>query len=116
MEPTYWGDSYLAAVGWLNREAEHGAQVWINVVGFGSSVELYKPFGMLRHDLQITAGDAALAEADYVVVQHKQNEMTALMHHLAAEGKPLFTEQLDGVALVWVFAGDDPALRGEHDD
>ncbi len=116
MEPTYWGDSYLAAVGWLNQEAEYGAEVWINVVGFGSSVELYKPFGMLRHDLQITAGDEALAEADYVVVQHKQNEMTALMHHLAAEGKPLFTEQLDGVALVWVFAGDDPALRGEHDD
>ncbi|GAG39634.1 unnamed protein product, partial [marine sediment metagenome] len=55
MEPTYWGDTYLAAVGWLNREAEHGAKVWINVVGFASSVELYKPFGMLRDDLQITA-------------------------------------------------------------
>ncbi len=116
MEPTYWGDTYLAAAGWLNREAEHGAKVWINVVGFASSVELYKPFGMLRDDLQITAGDAALPEADYVVVQHKQNEMTPLMHHLAAEGTPLFTEQLDGVALVWVFAGDDPALGGEHDD
>ncbi len=112
MEPTYWGDTYLAAVAWLNREAEDGAKVWINVVGFASSVELYKPFGMLREDLRITAGDAALTQADYVVVQHKQNEMTPLMHHLAAAGRPLFAEQLDGVALVWVFAGDDPACWG----
>ncbi len=115
MEPTYWGDSYLAAVQWLNRNGRPGAEAWINVVGFASSVDLYKALGMLREDVQITAGDEALSRADYVVVQHKQNEMSPLMQRLAAEGTPLFAETLDGVPLVWVFAGDDPALRGEHD-
>lgn len=113
MEPTYWGDTYLAGVGWLNENAEPDAVVWINVVGFASSVEVYRPLGMMRGDLQITAGDEQLEGADYVVVQHKPSEMSPLMQRLADEGKPLFVEALDGVALLWVFSGDDvPDLAG----
>ncbi len=111
MEPSYWGDTYLAAVKWLNEKAQPDATVWINVVGFATTVEMYKPFGMMREDLNVSAGDAALSAADYIVVQNKQNEMTAQMKQLAAKCTPIFTEMLDGAPLVWIFAGDDPAVR-----
>lgn len=116
MEPTYWGDSYLAAVGWLNRNAEPHERVWVNVVGFASSVQLYQSVGMMRPDLRVSAGDDALPEADYVVVQHKPSEMSPLMHALVAGCEPLFAEKLDGVPLVWVFPGDCATLRGAQDE
>ncbi len=107
MEPTYWGDTYLAGVRWLNVNGRPDAVVWINVAGFASSVALYKTLGMMRGDLQIAAGDEQLEGADYVVVQHKPNEMSPLMQRLAEAGTPLFAEELDGVALLWIFSGDD---------
>ncbi len=111
MEPTYWGDSYLQAVWWLNEKAQSGETVWINVPGFATSVQMYQSLGIMRPDLNISAGDEGLSEADYVVVQHKQNEMSERMKYLAEHGSPLYAETLDGVPVVWIFAGDDPALK-----
>lgn len=115
MEPTYWGDSFLQAVRWLNLKAEPESTAWINVPGFASSVQMYESLGMLRRDINISAGEDALHEADYVVVQHKQNEMSDRTKTLARRGQPLYAETLDGVPVVWVFSGDDPALK-EPDD
>jgi hypothetical protein len=115
MEPTYWGDSYLAAVGWLNRNAGQNATVWVNVAGFATSVQLYQAMGMMRHDLHVSAGVDALPEADYVVVQNKPSEMSPLMQALVARCEPLYAERLDGVPLVWVFPGDFPMIGDAPD-
>ena len=105
MEATYWGDTFAAALPWLNEKAPQGAQVWINVVGFVSSVQMYQQFGALRPDLKLTGGDEAFPQADFCVVANKSTEYGKLGQELVRSGKVLYTQDLDGVPLVWVFAG-----------
>lgn len=110
MEVTYWGETYMAALPWLNQHAPSGAFVWINIPGFASSVAMYQEFGMLRRDLQIVAGPEAFTRADLCVVANKVTEYGEQGALLVAKGTPLFTEEIDGVPLVWVFPG--PAHLG----
>jgi 4-amino-4-deoxy-L-arabinose transferase-like glycosyltransferase len=105
MEATYWGDTFYAAVPWLNEKAPQGSQVWINVVGYVSTMQMYQSFGALRPDLKITGGDEAFGRADYCVVANKSTEYGKFGQELVRSGKVLYTQDLDGVPLVWVFEG-----------
>ena len=112
MEATYWGDTFLAAAPWLNEKAAPGAEVWINVVGYVSTMQMYQQFGLLRQDLKITGGDEAFRHADYCVVINKSTEYGRLGQELVQRGKVLYTQDLDSVPLVWVFAGERGQVRG----
>jgi len=103
MEPTYWGDAYIAALPWLNEHAPQGARVWVSVAGFVSSVAIYQQFGMLRPDLQLTGGDAAFYGADLYLVMNKPTELGDLGKEIVGAGQALYVKELDGVPLVWVF-------------
>ncbi|MCE5236922.1 glycosyltransferase family 39 protein [bacterium] len=103
MEPTYWGDAYVAALPWLNEHAPQGARVWVNVAGFVSSVQIYQQFGMLRSDLQLTGGEAAFHGADLYLVMNKPTELGDLGKEIMGAGKALYVKELDEVPLVWVF-------------
>jgi hypothetical protein len=116
MEATYWGETYFAAVPWLNHEPAPGSRVWINVPGFVTSMAMYQAFGLLRPDLKLTGGTEALKQADLCVVINKPTEWGPEARGLVARaqvaaGRALFTEKLQGVPLVWVLAG--PKMGGE---
>lgn len=111
MEPTYWGDTYHAAMQWVLQKAPPDAMVWINVPGFASTVDLYD-VKVYRPDLQVTAGDGTRGSADLLVIQHKQSEMDAFAHYLAENGTPKYVVELGAAPLAWVFSGDDPAVKG----
>ncbi len=115
MEPTYWGDTYHAAMQWVLQKAPPDAMVWINVPGFASTVELYD-VKAYRPDIAVTAGDETRGSADLLVIQHKQSEMDAFAHYLAENGTPKYVVELGAAPLAWVFSGDDPAVKGaiEH--
>lgn len=105
METTYWGDTFLAAVPWLNQHASPGARVWINVPGFVTSMQMYQSFGLMRPDLALVAGEEAFATADFAVVINKPTEYGETGRRLVATAAPAYTAALDGAPLVWVFPG-----------
>ncbi len=105
MEATYWGETYAAALPWLNQHAPQGAKVWINVPGFVSSMAMYQGFGMLRPDLELTGGPEALQQADLCVVVNKPTEWGPEARGLVAVGGALYVEELGGAPLTWVFPG-----------
>lgn len=111
MEPTYWGDTYHAAMQWVLPKAPSGSTVWINVPGFASTVELYN-VKAYRPGIAVTAGDETRGSADFLIIQHKQSEMDDFARHLAENGTPLHVVELGGAPLAWVFSGDDPAVKG----
>ena len=102
MEPTYWGETYRSAALWLAREAEPGATVWIEPAGFESTVRLFE-LGPLRPDLRFSAGPEGFGEADFAVTQNKPTEFSDITRRLVASARPVFTDGLDGVPLVYVF-------------
>lgn len=103
LEASYWGDTFYAAVPWLNEKAPQGAHVWINVPGFVSTMQMYQSFGLLRSDLRITAGDQAFEQAELYVVANKFTELGDLAKRRIGEGQPLYVKKLQDVPLVWVF-------------
>ncbi len=102
-EPTYWGDTYLAAALWLSDNAPPGATVWIEPQGMESVVRMYRYLGPLRPDLRTTSGNAAFATADFIVSQNKPTEFSRRVRQLLATRQPLWTDGLDGVPLVFVW-------------
>jgi 4-amino-4-deoxy-L-arabinose transferase-like glycosyltransferase len=111
MEATYWGETYAGALPWLNQHAPPGAVVWANIPGFVTSLRMYQGFGMLREDLLIVGGGEAFAQADLWWVVNKPTELGVEGEQAVREGRKLFSADLDGVPLVWVFAG--PRLRAD---
>jgi len=103
MEPTYWGDAFYAAAPWLNEHAPQGAEVWLSVPGFVSSMRIYQQFGLLRPDLQLTGGREAFYGADLYLVMNKPTELGDLGKEIVGAGKALYVKELDSVPLVWVF-------------
>lgn len=102
MEPTYWGDTYRAAARYLAAHAPRGATIWIEPPGFATTVKYFE-LGPLRPDLEFAAGSAAFPQADYAVTQNKPIEMTPLTRRLVATTRPVFTDGVDGVPLIYVF-------------
>lgn len=112
MEPTYWGETYRSAALWLAREAEPGATVWIEPAGFESTVRLFE-LGPLRPDLRFSAGPEGIREADFAVTQNKPTEFSDITRRLVATRRPVFTDGMDGVPLVYVFrVGGDAGAGG----
>lgn len=102
-EPTYWGETYLQAARWLSQHARKGAVVWIEPPGVESVVRMYKYLGELRPDISTCAGPAAFATADYAVSQNKPTEFTDIVKKLVGERRPIWTDGIDGVPLVYVW-------------
>ncbi len=102
-EPTYWGDTYLAAVLWLNEKAPADATVWIDPPGMESVVKMYHYMGMMRPDLRTTAGPEGIDTADFAVSQNKPTEFSEQVKALVRSRVPVWTERLDGVPLVFVW-------------
>jgi hypothetical protein len=102
MEPTYWGDSYRGAALWLAKNAPRGTRVWVEPMGYESTFRLFE-LGPLRPDLSFTAGPQGLPEADFAVTQNKSTEFSEATRRMVAERKPVYTDGVDGVPLVYVF-------------
>ncbi len=108
-EPTYWGEAYLAAAGWLNRNAPEGAAVWIDPPGVESIMRMYKFLGRLRPDIVTLAGEETVDDARFVVSQNKPTEFSELVKRLLREQQPAWTDGVDGVPLVFVWRVDGGA-------
>jgi len=104
MEVTYWGETYLDAALWLNRNAPRGAVAWIEPPGCESMMGVYRNLGILRRDIRTTAGPQALPGADYAIFQNKVTEFSDIARRLLAERQPLAVAPLHGVPLVYVFS------------
>lgn len=103
MEPTYWGDTYLAAAAWLSRHAPAGATAWIDPVGVESMMAMYRNLGILRADIRTSAGPMIPAEVDFAVFQNKPTEFSALARRLLTTCRPVATIELQGVPLLFIF-------------
>jgi len=101
MEPTYWGDTYRSASLWLAAHAPEGATVWIEPLGFESTVRYFE-LGPLRPDLRFSSGPAGFATADFAVTQNKPTEMSDLTKRLVATTEPVYADGVDGVPLIYV--------------
>lgn len=102
MEPTYWGDTYRSAAWWLAANAPAQSVIWIEPAGLESTVRLFE-LGPMRPDLRCTAGNEGFSQADYAVFQNKPTEFSDLSRRLLAHSKPVFTDGVDGVPLIYVF-------------
>ncbi len=102
MEPIYWGDTYRSAALWLAEHAPQGATVWVDPVGFESTVRLFE-LGPMRPDLGFAAGPEGFNGADYAVTQNKPIEFSEISRKLVAEERPVYTDGIDGVPLIYVF-------------
>ncbi|NSW56646.1 MAG: glycosyltransferase family 39 protein [Armatimonadetes bacterium] len=102
MEPTYWGDTYRTAALWLAEHAGEGERVWVDPVGFESTVRLFEIMP-LRPDLETTSGPDTLSEADWAVTQNKPIEFSPPARRLVESARPAYTDGIDGVPLIYVF-------------
>jgi len=103
MEVTYWGETYLDATLWLNRNAPRGTVAWIEPPGCESMMGVYRNLGILRSDIRTTTGPQALPAADFAIFQNKVTEFSDLARRLLAERDPLAVIPLHGVPLVYIF-------------
>ncbi|MGI5816756.1 MAG: glycosyltransferase family 39 protein [Armatimonadota bacterium] len=107
MEPTYWGETYLDAALWLNEYAPPGAVAWIEPPGVEATMRMYQHLGIMRGDIRTTAGEAAIAGADYAVFQNKSTEFSPHSRRLLATREPCGTVEEHGVSLLYVFCLTD---------
>ncbi len=110
MEVTHWGETYLWAAGWLNRNAPQNALAWIEPPGVESMMGVYRHLGILRADIRTTAGPFVPAEADYAVFQNKVTEFTDVSRELLRTHSPTAVLRQDGVPLLFIF---DVSAEGE---
>ena len=103
MEVTYWADTYLHAIPWLNENAPAGSLVWIEPPGIEATMGVYRRLGILRADIASTAGPETIAHADYAVFQNKVTEFSDVSRELLATRKPTMTVQQHGVPLLFIF-------------
>ncbi|MEA3401307.1 MAG: glycosyltransferase family 39 protein [Armatimonadota bacterium] len=103
MEVTHWGETYLDAALWLNEHAPAGATAWIEPPGVEATMGVYRALGILRADIETTAGPFIPAEADYAVFQNKVTEFTDVSRHLLATQPPRATIDVHGVPLLFIF-------------
>jgi hypothetical protein len=110
MEPTYWGEMYLEGALWLNEHAPRGAVAWIEPAGVEATMRMYQHLGILRSDVRTTAGDEALAGADYAVFQNKSTEFSEHARRLLATQRPCATIDEHGVPLLYIFCLTERAV------
>ncbi len=103
MEPTYWGETYLAAASWLSVNAPQGALVWIEPAGVEATMGIYRTLGYLRRDIRTIAGPTIPAEADYAVFQNKPTEFSEVSRRLLRTHDPKTPVTVHGVPLLFVF-------------
>ena len=108
MEVTYWGETYLDAALWLNRNAPRGAIAWIEPPGCEATMWVYRDLGILRRDIRTTSGPLGLRHADYAIFQNKVTEFSEHARRLLAEreSRPGGIVPLHGVPLLYVFEMD----------
>lgn len=102
MDPTYWGDTFRPAIRWLLQNAAPGSRVWIEPAWFEVGVRQYE-VSPLTESVTTCCGPDAFATADYAVVQNKPSEWTEISRRLIATARPVYTFELEGVPLVFVF-------------
>lgn len=102
MEPTYWGESYRYAASWLIPNARPGSTVWVEPQGYESTFRLFE-LGQRRPDLLFSTGLEGFETADYAVTQNKATEFTIITHRLVAERRPVYSDGIDGVPIIYVF-------------
>jgi 4-amino-4-deoxy-L-arabinose transferase-like glycosyltransferase len=124
METTYWCESYLDAVQYINQNAKAGDSVWVNP----SSVDVliyYQMHGILRADVTFAStgpiesifGPAAVftqsqedyTQADFVILQYRQsflftadNQPEAILDWIATR-TPAYRVERDGTPILDVF-------------
>ena len=113
LEPTYWGETYLSALPFLNAHAPPGAMVYVCPVGVvGTLLEPYQRLGLLRADLRLTGDEAQARQADFVVFHTHDAELNATARFLLAHARPVHATTLDGVPLLVIYDRTAWAGRG----
>jgi 4-amino-4-deoxy-L-arabinose transferase-like glycosyltransferase len=111
LETTYWADTYADVLDYLNAQAPTGSMIWAEA---HDVLLYYQAEGLLRPDLRIASRHgaegvvpgvqgytAAVADADYVVVEYRQSGFIG----------ELTDRMRDRTPLVRVMSGDTPLLE-----
>lgn len=97
----FWGTPQKEAMFWLNKNAVSNA--FVNVVMAQSSAGVY-----LRPDLRELMNSRDISESDYTVILNRESffslyPVTNYIKRKISEKKLVFTREIDGVSLVWIF-------------
>lgn len=123
LETTYWCESYLTAVEYINEHANPGDNIWAEAWSHDVLI-YYQLHGQLREDLKIVHvknpwasslfgeiqnfGPAGhFYEADFVIYQNRQTQLfteeTPITTAWLDKNTPVFKLDLQGQPLVMVF-------------
>jgi len=100
-ETTYWADSYVGLLDYLNENMTAGQSVWAE----GHNVFLvYQELGRLRKDIVIINSNITKPDAgDWAIVQARQSRMSPRVVALMQAYRPVHALSVDGVPLVMVY-------------
>lgn len=117
MEHSYWCETYVAALPYLNERAPRGATIWIET--WSHDVMLYyQKIGRLRPDLRITSGDGAqsvfgsavpapvnepIGLADIAVVEYRQGSFGDTTPRYMQDRTPVYRLVRSGVTLMEIY-------------
>jgi hypothetical protein len=104
LETTFWCETYLEALPFLNEHAEPGASIWAENPFV---LRYYQRSGLLRLDLEATGGDTVSPlSADYALVQRRQTGFdyyTPDIGSVMASHEPVFSVDRQGELLLELF-------------
>jgi len=100
-ETTYWADSYVGLLDYLNENMTAGQSVWAE----GHNVFLvYQELGRLRKEIVINNSNITKPDAgDWAIVQARQSRMSPRVVALMQAYRPVHALSVDGVPLVMVY-------------
>jgi 4-amino-4-deoxy-L-arabinose transferase-like glycosyltransferase len=117
MESTYWCDTYVEGLEYINSYARPGAVVWAEEWSHDVLI-WYQQAGLLRPDLRIAVAPGATSqlpggnrsvveadiwEADYVLLQQRQSGFQPVWERFSAERTPVLTVARQGVTLLQLY-------------
>lgn len=106
-ETTYWCETYLQALPYLNAHAKPGAIIWVQRDSY-LVLRYYQLRGKLRRDLRLAWSDGAHpslrnSDADYVVLQYRQTGFSPQLMSWLNGREPAYRLSYYGVPLLEVY-------------
>jgi hypothetical protein len=109
MELSYWGETYSAAVDFLNRNTPPGGCVWVWPPGYISLLECHQHIGWMRGDIRMASGPELPPDAVFGLFQNRAGEIHDAARCLWTTGSPVHSVELGGARLMAVYGPADLA-------
>ncbi|MBC7262811.1 MAG: glycosyltransferase family 39 protein [Chloroflexi bacterium] len=101
LETTFWCDTYIDALPYLNAHAAPGELIWAESP---APLRMYQQLGMLRCDVTIRGGDLVDPyTCDFAVIQARQSGYTTRIREILATRQAVHSLWYNGVLLMAIY-------------